>query len=96
MHPAFQVHRLSDEGLEGAVELAAWNWRDYSMGDNAAYRSSDEIIADFLRKAGLTVRLDGGWVYVEHNGKELWIGAEYGQSLDAAVRRIPLDHEVGA
>lgn len=49
----------------------------------------EDIIADFLREAGLEVRQEGGWVYVTHNGQELWIGAEFGASLDAEVSVKP-------
>lgn len=55
---------------------------------NAAYKQGFDIIADFLRAAGLSVNTNGGWVFVEHDGKELWIGAEYGAELDASVREV--------
>lgn len=47
----------------------------------------EEIIADFLRHAGLDAETRDGWVYITHKGDRLWIGAEYGASLGRSGRR---------
>lgn len=48
------------------------------------------LIARTLTELGLQARAEDGWVFVTiDDGRELWIGAEYGASLDAAITAPP-------
>ena len=56
-------------------------------------KRGEEIIADFLRRAGLDAVTRDGWVFVTYEGDRLWIGAEYGASLDAEVDKNVLSQK---
>lgn len=51
------------------------------------YKRGEEVIVEYLRALGLDARTEDGWVYVDSDEGQLWIGAEYGASLDADVRK---------
>lgn len=46
--------------------------------------TGNEEIAAALRSAGLDARPMDGWVYVQIGDRVLYIGAEYGASLECA------------